>query len=156
VVHISCCQCIFTRLPQWFLEVGNNLRKIADDRFPVQNIISTIYSKVCGFALAINCACTNQFWDLGHELFRSTTILFPATLVARDAFDPAFLSLPPLTEEPHPATSHLDLRTLMSLNGLHGHLSTVHSTSLFPHSARRNSLSWCASSLGCYLPTLDP
>ncbi|KAJ7801675.1 hypothetical protein B0H13DRAFT_2389943 [Mycena leptocephala] len=76
-----------------FLEVGNDLRKIADDGFPVQNII--------------------EFWDLGHELFRSTTILFPATLVAGDAFDPTFLSLPPLTEEPQPATSHLDLRTLI-------------------------------------------
>ncbi|KAJ7823103.1 hypothetical protein B0H13DRAFT_2241526 [Mycena leptocephala] len=91
------------KITAMFLEVGNDLRKIADDGFPVQNII--------------------EFWDLGHELFRSTTILFPATLVAGDAFDLTFLSLPPLTEEPQPATSHLDLRTLMSLNELHGRLS---------------------------------
>jgi hypothetical protein len=50
------------KITAMFLEVGNDLRKIADDGFPVQNIIGTIYSKVCGFALAIICARTNQFW----------------------------------------------------------------------------------------------
>ncbi|KAJ7467480.1 hypothetical protein FB451DRAFT_1092690 [Mycena latifolia] len=95
---------------------GNDLRKIASDGFPAQNMIASDLRQ--------------GFWDLGHELFRSTPASFPATFIAGDAFDPEFLSLQPqLAEEPQSAAP--DLRALTSLNALHGHLSAIHSASVF-------------------------
>ncbi|KAJ7716739.1 hypothetical protein DFH07DRAFT_762312 [Mycena maculata] len=95
---------------------GNDLRKIASDGFPVQNMLASDLRP--------------DFWDMGHELFRSTPKSFPATFIAGDAFDPEFLDLqPPLTEEPPSAAP--DLHSLKSLNGLHGRLSAIHSASFF-------------------------
>ncbi|KAJ7076680.1 hypothetical protein B0H15DRAFT_790325 [Mycena belliarum] len=90
---------------------GNDVRKISSDGFPAQNIIATDLRQ--------------EFWELGHELFRSTHASFPATFIAGDAFDPDFLSpQAPLAEMP-------DLHTLKSLNPLHGRLSAIHCASFF-------------------------
>ncbi|KAF8209371.1 hypothetical protein K438DRAFT_1711683 [Mycena galopus ATCC 62051] len=95
--------------------VGNDLRKIASEGFPVQNIVGSDLHQ--------------EFWDLGHELFRSTSASFPATFLAGDAFDPEFLSVPP--ERTQPTSSNLG--TVKSLNDLHGRFSAIHCASLFPH-----------------------
>ncbi|KAJ6579940.1 hypothetical protein DFH09DRAFT_1029875 [Mycena vulgaris] len=98
---------------------GNDLRKIASDGFPVENTIGSDLRQ--------------DFWGLGHELFRSTPESFPVVFVAGDAFDPDFLA-PPTQEpqsEPVSATSGLDLRAVKSLNALRGRLSAIHSASLF-------------------------
>ncbi|KAJ7637600.1 hypothetical protein DFH06DRAFT_1002399 [Mycena polygramma] len=103
---------------------GNDLRKIASDGFPVQNIIASDLRQ--------------DFWNLGHELFRSTPESFPVVFVAGDALDPDVLALQPLlTEAPQSA---LDLRSLTSLSGLHGRLSAIHSASLFHLFSEENQL----------------
>ncbi|KAJ7467478.1 hypothetical protein FB451DRAFT_1352474 [Mycena latifolia] len=95
---------------------GNDLRKIASDGFPAQNMIASDLRE--------------DYWALGHELFRSTTTSFPATFIAGDAFDPDFLCLQaPLTEVPPFAVPNL--HSITSLNDLRGHLSAIHSASLF-------------------------
>ncbi|RPD77757.1 hypothetical protein L226DRAFT_600530 [Lentinus tigrinus ALCF2SS1-7] len=60
---------------------GNDVRKAVLDGYPVQNVIaSDLHS---------------QFWELGHEMFRSTESTFPARFVTGDVFDPSFLALSP-------------------------------------------------------------
>ncbi|KAJ6577227.1 hypothetical protein B0H19DRAFT_1118752 [Mycena capillaripes] len=103
---------------------GNDLRKIASDGFPAQNMIASDLRQ--------------DFWDLGHQLFCSTPESFPVVFLAGDAFNPDFLALQPMLEEaPH---SVLDLRSLTSLNGLHGRLSAIHSASLFHLFSEENQL----------------
>jgi len=95
---------------------GNDIRKAASDGFPIQNMIASDLRQ--------------EFWDLGHELFRSTVDSFPVTFVAGDAFDPKFL-------EPHapfydaPQTGRPDLSSLTSLTPLQGHLSIIHASAFF-------------------------
>ena len=61
------------------------------------------------------------------------------TFVSGNVFDPEHLSIvPPFTANSPPATVP-DLRTLTSLNPLHGHVSAIHASSLFhlfPESAQ--------------------
>ncbi|KAJ6607395.1 hypothetical protein B0H10DRAFT_2072148, partial [Mycena sp. CBHHK59/15] len=84
---------------------GNDIRKAASDGFPVENIIASDLRQV-------------------HSRFVARCIF------AGDTFDPEFLSLQsPCTEEPQLAAPAL--RSMKSLNGLHGHLSAIHSASLF-------------------------
>ncbi|KAK7032966.1 hypothetical protein R3P38DRAFT_3186511 [Favolaschia claudopus] len=90
---------------------GNDLRKIASDGFPVRNLIGSDLRQ--------------GFWDLGHELFRTTPETFPAAFAAGDVLDPAFLSL---SSDPVPP---VDLGSLTSLNALRGQLSAIHSASVF-------------------------
>ncbi|KAF7330378.1 hypothetical protein MVEN_02476200 [Mycena venus] len=95
---------------------GNDLRKIASDGFPAHNMVASDLRQ--------------DFWDLGHQLFRSTPDSFPVVFLAGDAFDSNFLSLQPLLKEP-PQSPAPDLHSLTSLSGLHGRLSAIHSASLF-------------------------
>jgi hypothetical protein len=71
-----------------------------------------------------------DYWDLGHQLFRSTPESFPVAFLAGDALDPDFLALQPLPSEA-PQSAAPDLHSLTSLNGLNGRLSAIHSASLF-------------------------
>ena len=77
------------------------------------------------------------FWDLGHELFRSSPATFPAHFLPGDIFDPAFLSLaPPLptTASTSDDSSPLDapaLSTVTSLNELRGRVSALFTGAFF-------------------------
>ncbi|KAF7375029.1 hypothetical protein MSAN_00389000 [Mycena sanguinolenta] len=113
-----------------FLDVGCcfgiDLRRLANDGFPVQNMLACDIRK--GFVNPLR--ISDDFWDLGHELFRSTAESFPVAFLAGDVFDPAFLTLQaPATEAPQSPAPNLD--SLASLEGLQGHLSAIHSASLF-------------------------
>ena len=71
-----------------------------------------------------------EFWDLGHELFKSNFKTFPVPFIAGDLFDPSILELAP----PHstaPAYPTPTLSSLMSLNPLSGHVSIIHASLLF-------------------------
>ncbi|KAJ7158914.1 hypothetical protein C8R46DRAFT_809982, partial [Mycena filopes] len=95
---------------------GNDLRRIVRDGFPARRVIASDLRQ--------------DFWDLGHKLFRSTPESFPVTFLAGDAFDAQFLTLQsPATEALDPIAP--DLSSLKSLNDLRGHLSAIHSASLF-------------------------
>jgi len=95
---------------------GNDARKAASDGFPVHNVIASDLRQ--------------EFWDLGHELFKSTPDSFPATFIAGDAFNPEFL-------KPHapfyeaPQTGPPELSSLTSLTPLQGHISIIHASSFF-------------------------
>ncbi|KAI0720526.1 hypothetical protein C8T65DRAFT_735856 [Cerioporus squamosus] len=56
---------------------GNDVRKAVLDGYPVHNVIA--------LSLA-------EFWELGHELFRSTPSTFPARFLAGDILDTTFVS----------------------------------------------------------------
>ncbi|KAF8207579.1 hypothetical protein K438DRAFT_1576024 [Mycena galopus ATCC 62051] len=124
-----------------FLDVGccfgTDLRKLASDGFPAQNMLA--------------CDLRKDFWDLGHELFRSTPQSFPVVFLAGDAFDPDFLTLqPPATESPQSPVP--DIRSLKSLDGLQGHVSAIHSASLFHLFSEINQLQLARKLAGLLSP----
>ncbi|KAG0706777.1 hypothetical protein DFH29DRAFT_118239 [Suillus ampliporus] len=95
---------------------GVDARKAAADGFPAKNIIAS----------DIN----NEFLELSHELFRTTPASYPGCLLPGDVFDPAFLSLPELSDNVSPAPA-IDLSSLKSLNPLHGRISAINATGFF-------------------------
>ncbi|KAF7314070.1 hypothetical protein HMN09_00566000 [Mycena chlorophos] len=78
------------------------------------------------------------FWDLGHELFKSTPATFPVKFLQGDVFDPAFL--PPPAQDAAALSSKPVLADLTSLTPLRGHLTAIHITyvfHLFPEEKQR-------------------
>ncbi|KAF7344486.1 hypothetical protein MSAN_01930400 [Mycena sanguinolenta] len=98
------------------LGLGNDLRKIAVDGFPAKNMIASDLRQ--------------DFWNLGHELFRSTPQTFPVAFLAGDAFDDNFLALHPLLDAPLTSAAP-DPHSVTSLNSLRARLSAIHSASVF-------------------------
>jgi hypothetical protein len=71
-----------------------------------------------------------EFWDLGHELFRSTPETFPVPFIAGDIFDLSILApVTPYNDVPKTPMPALD--TLTSLNPLRGYVSAIHTSSFF-------------------------
>ncbi|KAJ7590102.1 hypothetical protein C8J56DRAFT_588842 [Mycena floridula] len=96
---------------------GNDIRKAVQDGFPVEN--------------AIGSDLRGGFWDLGHELFKSTPETFPAAFVAGDAFDPAFIA-PREPFDKVPGNAAPVLGSMKTLTPLQGHVSAIYA-SLFFH-----------------------
>ena len=80
-----------------------------------------------------------EFANLGHKLFKTTQETYPIAFVPGDVFDSNHLEIvPPLaspqaptgTEDP-PSGSAPDLRSLTSLNPLHGRVFAIHATAIF-------------------------
>ncbi|KAJ6618122.1 hypothetical protein B0H10DRAFT_2030718 [Mycena sp. CBHHK59/15] len=96
---------------------GTDLRKIASDGFPVQNLLASDLRRT--------------FWDLGHELFRSSPETFPVVFLAGDALDPTFLkpSAPLLSFDA--VTAPPPLASLTTLTPLCGTVSAIHISSVF-------------------------
>lgn len=71
------------------------------------------------------------FWDFGHELFLSSPESFPAAFVEGDIFDSATIS----PRAPFKATEVLpprpDLKSLISLTPLQGHIAAIYAASFF-------------------------
>ncbi|KAG2347955.1 hypothetical protein BDR05DRAFT_1037851 [Suillus weaverae] len=83
--------------------LGADVRKAVEDGFPAQNIIASDIKEGC-----------------------SEPILF----IPGDVFDPAFLSITqPASSVPEGAMP--DIRTLRSLNDLHGRVGVIHASKLF-------------------------
>lgn len=74
---------------------------------------------------------SKAFWDFGHELFLSSPESFPAAFVEGDVFDSAIIS----PRAPFKATEALpprpDLKSLISLTHLQGHISAIYAGSFF-------------------------
>ncbi|KAJ7621182.1 hypothetical protein FB45DRAFT_137011 [Roridomyces roridus] len=98
---------------------GTDIRKAASDGFPLQNLIASDLRPA--------------FWNLGHQLFRSTPETFPVAFLAGDVFDPAFLEpcapflAPTDVTTPVPAP----LTSLTSLTPLRGHVAAIHISNVF-------------------------
>ncbi|KAJ6562129.1 hypothetical protein B0H19DRAFT_1287613 [Mycena capillaripes] len=96
---------------------GCDIRKAVRDGFPIQNLIAS--------------DITRDFWEMGHELWRSTPETFPATFLVGDLLDSEFIeSAPPLTttEIALPAPP---LSSLTSLTPMRGHISVIHISFVF-------------------------
>ncbi|KDQ58877.1 hypothetical protein JAAARDRAFT_33617 [Jaapia argillacea MUCL 33604] len=103
-----------------FLDIGccfgNDTRKAIYDGFPIEGVIASDLRR--------------EYWDIGHELFKSTPTSFQVPFLQGDIFSPTFLSpSAPLTTPP--STSAPPLSTLTTLTPLHGHISAIHASSLF-------------------------
>ncbi|KAG8214700.1 pectin lyase fold/virulence factor [Butyriboletus roseoflavus] len=98
------------------LLVGNDARKAAIDGFPAKQIVASDLRR------------GEKLWDLGHVLFRSSPESFPATFVAGDALNPAFLS--PFTSGAEPPTE-VNLSNISTLNDLRGKVSAIWAASFF-------------------------
>ena len=76
---------------------------------------------------------SSDFWEYGHQLFRSTPETFPLAFIPGDVFDPAFISLrgPFLSMADVEGTVTPPLNTLSSLIPLQGKISAIHISSFF-------------------------
>lgn len=113
--------------------VGNDTRKIIADGFPIEGVLaSDIQTSACVVTSYVRTSLTDlaEFWDLGHELFRSTPETFPVPFITGDVFDPLILEpVSPLSDTPK--TAMPSLNTLSSLNPLRGYVSAIHASSFF-------------------------
>ncbi|KIK76682.1 hypothetical protein PAXRUDRAFT_835266 [Paxillus rubicundulus Ve08.2h10] len=96
--------------------VGTDVRKAAADGFPADRTIGSDIHP--------------EFGDLAHKLFRTTPETFPGHFIPGDAFDPEMLSVVQPFETV-PDSPEPDLKTLTSLNPLHGRISAIHASNFF-------------------------
>ncbi|KAF8520668.1 hypothetical protein JB92DRAFT_2894244 [Gautieria morchelliformis] len=85
---------------------GNDVRKVVDDGYPVQNIVVSDINP--------------QLWEIGHRLFRSDSRSFPVKFVQGDIFDERALST-----HTQPSPYRPDLRMLRNLTPLTGHVTAI-------------------------------
>ncbi|KAJ4490239.1 hypothetical protein J3R30DRAFT_3420182 [Lentinula aciculospora] len=96
--------------------VGNALRKVVADGWPVENTIGNDLYK--------------EFWDIGHELFKSTPESFPAGFIGGDIFDDAILA-PPIAHPDDPNPDTVNLRDLTFLTPLRHRVSAIYVCNVF-------------------------
>ncbi|KAK0203783.1 hypothetical protein DFS33DRAFT_1260379 [Desarmillaria ectypa] len=89
---------------------GNDIRKAVADGYPFQQAIGTDLRP--------------EFWDLGHELFKSTPESFPARFIPADIFKLKGLAKLPLASTP-------ELFKVESFTELLGSISAIHTASFF-------------------------
>ncbi|PCH33461.1 hypothetical protein WOLCODRAFT_61989, partial [Wolfiporia cocos MD-104 SS10] len=71
-----------------------------------------------------------EFWQFGHELFRTSKEAFPAHFIPGDALNPEFLKpVPPFCAPP--AGSMPVISSLTTLTPLHGRISAIHASAFF-------------------------
>ncbi|KAJ7457367.1 hypothetical protein FB451DRAFT_593756 [Mycena latifolia] len=98
--------------------LGTDIRKVASDGFPLQNLIASDIHP--------------EFWTMGHELFRSTPEIFPVTFLAGDALNSNFLeSSKPIVALSEVIGSAPPLRSLTCLTPLRGHVAAIHVSFFF-------------------------
>ncbi|TFK40028.1 hypothetical protein BDQ12DRAFT_680236 [Crucibulum laeve] len=101
-----------------FLDIGccfgTDIRKAVADGWSVENVIGSDLRK--------------EFWEYGHDLFKSSPTSFPAAFVGGDAFE-LISPRPPFYTEPE--TSRPNLQDLSSLTPLQGHISAIHASFFF-------------------------
>jgi len=95
---------------------GVDTRAAIADGYPVNNVVATDLQQ--------------DFWDIGHKLFKSTPQSFPVPFVQGNVFDPKHIApAAPLYEPPNTPRPHLP--TLSSLIPLRGHVSAIHVAAFF-------------------------
>jgi len=91
-------------------------------RSPFRSAFSSASSSLAEFE--------EEFWQCGHDLFKTTPTSFPAAFVAGDVFDDSMIApRAPFYEKPE--TPRPTLNTLTSLTPLQGHISAIHASSFF-------------------------
>ncbi|KAI9569264.1 hypothetical protein HD554DRAFT_2092421 [Boletus coccyginus] len=116
---------------------GVDARKAAADGYPLRNIVTTDLQQA--------------FFDLGHDLFKTTPASYPINFVAGDVFKPSMLQIfPPFDEPPH--TERPDLSTLTSLNPLAGHCAAIYVGNIFHLFSEENQLHLARALAGLLSP----
>ncbi|KAH7907016.1 hypothetical protein BJ138DRAFT_1161182 [Hygrophoropsis aurantiaca] len=118
--------------------VGTDIRKIAFDGYPAENIIG--------------CDLEAEFLTIGHDLFKSTPATFPAHFIPGDVFDPSLLSIVP----PHdtaPEALAPNLSDLASLNPLQGRVSIIYTGKFFHLFTKERQLHLARALAGLLSPT---
>ena len=140
LLDIGCCctslrHCVLCENPACQLSVGDDARKAALDGFPAKQIVASDLRRGENNLLFSSFSFSHsifnpwpELWDLGHVLFRSSPKSFPATFLAGDALDPAFLS--PFTSGAEPL-KEVNLSNISTLNDLHGKVSAIWAASFF-------------------------
>ncbi|KAF5367143.1 hypothetical protein D9758_004028 [Tetrapyrgos nigripes] len=103
----------------WIPQVGHDIRKTIADEYPIQNMVGSDLHP--------------EFWDLGHELFKSTPETFPVPFIPGDALDDDFIpNRDPFLDMPTTSKpSRQSLASSKSLASLQGHVSVIHASALF-------------------------
>ncbi|KAJ7895300.1 hypothetical protein B0H13DRAFT_2524049 [Mycena leptocephala] len=97
---------------------GTDIRKVARDGFPTQNLIAS--------------DILPDFWNIGHELFKSTPESIPVVFLAGDALDANFLEpVAPVPASSEVTDSPPPLTSLTCLTPLCGHVSVIHISFVF-------------------------
>lgn len=103
------------------------------DGYPLENVVaSDIQNGMIAHSARKSCNAFNiEYYDLGHQLFRTTPDTYPFSFIPGDVFDLASQLF-----ETRPNTEALSpLRSLTSLAPLHSRVSVLHASSvihLFP------------------------
>ncbi|KAF8485439.1 hypothetical protein F5888DRAFT_1811653 [Russula emetica] len=113
-----------------FLDIGScmgtDARKLIADGYPLEQVVTSDLRQ--------------EFANLGHKLFKTTQETYPIAFVPGDVFDPNHLEIAPPTASSAqastgagdpPSGSAPDLRSLTSLNSLHGRVIAMHASSFF-------------------------
>lgn len=115
---------------------GTDIRKVASDGWPLQSLIASDlrpgirHSNM--YFLVLSLRNLTGFWNLGHELFRSTPETFAVAFLAGDALDPTFIEpAEPLASPSEVVGPAPSLASLTSLTPLRGHVSAIHISSVF-------------------------
>ncbi|KAJ7845307.1 hypothetical protein B0H13DRAFT_2410081 [Mycena leptocephala] len=119
---------------------GTDIRKVAADGFPLQNLVA--------------CDLHREFWNFGHELFRSTPETFPVAFLAGDVLDRSFLApaeLQPTSTSPSAAPLPA-LSNITSLTTLNGHVSLLHISYVFHHFDEQKQTDLACSIAGLLSP----
>lgn len=73
-----------------------------------------------------------DFWKLGHALFKSTPETFAVPFIAGDVFSSELIApRDPFTSRESPPSPHPPLNTLTSLTPLQGHITFIHVSAFF-------------------------
>ena len=115
------------------------MRKAIADGYHVESVItSDLCQGACasyhGAELAPHHRVLADYADLGHKFFRTTQETYPIAFLPGDVFDPKHLEVVPpssYTSANAPTGPVPALRSLTSLNPLHGRVSAIHASSFF-------------------------
>ena len=132
--------------------MGTDARKLIADGYPLDQVVTSDLHqgwpsllslgdinkgiKQALFLLLFLCIFLAEFGYLGHKLFKTTQETYPIAFISGDVFDPNHLKIvPPVASSAQASTGDdlpaLDLRSLTSLNPLHGRVFAMHASSLF-------------------------
>ncbi|KAG8219065.1 hypothetical protein J3R82DRAFT_4821 [Butyriboletus roseoflavus] len=134
---------------------GGDARKAIADGFPLKNTVTTDLKKGKSHhdlvTMSINTDTFQEFYDMGHALFKTTPETYPISFVAGDAFDPNMLQIVPPFDEA-PSTERPDLSTLTSLNPLAGRCAVIYASNFFHLFSEENQLRLAKAVAGLLSP----
>ena len=125
------------------------------DGFPLKNVVtSDLKQGKRQYAFAAESLDTDSFQEfvqMGHTLFNTTSESYPLNFVPGDIFDPDMLQIVPPFDKP-PSTQKPDLSTLMSLNPLAGRCAVIYAANFFHLFSEENQLHLAKALAGLLSP----